>query len=193
MGSDAGRLVGYARVSASDTPASLDSQHRELSEAGCTTVFTDQPTGKLMDRPGMTQALEHVHEGDTLVVVELSRLGRYTAGVLELIDALDQRRVGFRVLNLGLDTTTPTGRLIVSVLSAISQLEIDLTRERVMSGLDKGRPRGRVGRPPALNELRRAHVVNLAGAGMPVSEIATLMNVTDSTIRRVLRVAGVTD
>lgn len=71
MGSDAGRLVGYARVSASDTPASLDSQHRELSEAGCTTVFTDQPTGKLMDRPGMTQALEHVHEGDTLVVVEL--------------------------------------------------------------------------------------------------------------------------
>lgn len=192
MSARVARLVGYARASATDDPDSLDLQVHELQAAGCAEVFTDQPAGRVGDRPALAQALEHLEEGDALVITELFRLGRYTAGVLELIDNLDKRGIGLHVLDLGLDTATPTGRQIVSVLSAVARLEIDLTRERVMAGLDTRRERGRIGRPPALNDLRRAHVINLAGSGMPVPQIAQLMSVTDSTIRRLLRAAGLT-
>lgn len=181
-----GMLVGYARVSTAEQ--SLDRQITELEAAGCARLFTDEgKSGRNMHRPGLARALDFVREGDSLVVQELSRLGRHTQGVLQLIGELEQRRVGFRVLNLGLDTATPTGQLIITVLAAVAQLEVDLTRERVMSGLAEARRQGRVGgRPPVLTELQRAHVIEQQQLGRSFADLALLMGVSERTIRRVV-------
>mgnify|MGYP000851690786 CR=1 FL=1 len=177
-------LIGYARVSTQDQ--SLDRQLTELTTVGCSRVFTDHGvSGSKMHRPGLDDALDYLRSGDTLVVVELSRLGRDALGVVALARELEDREVGLRILGLGLDTTTASGRLVLTILAAVAEMEKELLRERVQSGLAEARRQGRTGgRPPALTEEQKALAARLVGEGQRPSQVAQLLNVSTRTVQR---------
>ena len=180
-----GSVLGYARVSTSAQDPTR--QIEALSEAGCERIFTDHGvSGRKASRPEFDRMLDMLREGDVLVCVELSRLGRNTRATLALIEDLDARHVSLRILNMGLDTQTPTGRLLVSILAAVSTLEVELLQERVRSGLASAKKQGRIGgRPAALNPEQRVEVIRLHGEGRATAEIARLFGCSPRTIYRI--------
>jgi DNA invertase Pin-like site-specific DNA recombinase len=135
--------VGYARVSMDDQ--NLDLQHDALKEAGCDKVFEDVMSGAKADRPGLERALEQMRAGDVLIVWKLDRLGRSLKHLIEVVNDLDARGVGFISLTQQLDTTTPSGRLIFHIFGAMAQFEREVIRERTFAGLKAAKARGRVG------------------------------------------------
>jgi len=154
-------LIGYARISTPDQK--LDLQRDELKRAGCRKLFTDIVGGAKTDRPGRAEALAFARKGDTIVVWKLDRFGRSLVDLVQSVHELRDRHVGFRSLHESIDTTTSGGRLIFHVFSALAEFERDLIRERTMAGLSAARARGRHGgRPPVLDEKRRALLHSLA-------------------------------
>lgn len=153
-------FIGYARVSTSDQK--LDLQRDELKRAGCRKVFTDVASGA-RDRPGRAAALSYARKGDTVVVWKLDRFGRSLIDLVQTMQQLRDRRVGFRSLHESIDTTTSGGRLIFHVFSALAEFERDLIRERTMAGLAAARARGRKGgRKPVLNAEQEVLLRKLA-------------------------------
>src|SRR5947209_4396518 len=136
-------LIGYARVSTEDQTLHL--QVDALQSAGCTQIFRDTASGAKADRPGLTRALEHVREGDVLVVWRLDRLGRSLASLIELMTQLDGRGIGFKSLTEQIDTTTSGGKLIFHIFGALAEFERNLIHERTNAGLAASRARGRQG------------------------------------------------
>ena len=180
---DVGYAVGYARVSTSDQDAAL--QHDALTEAGCARIYTDSASGALAERPQLAAALDHLHPGDTLVVWRLDRLGRSLRHLIETVEQLEQRGVGFRSLRESIDTTTPGGRLVFHVFGALAEFERELIRERTMAGLAAARARGRVGgRPLAMTPAKLRQAKAMRGEGRSVSEIAEVIGVGRATIYR---------
>jgi DNA invertase Pin-like site-specific DNA recombinase len=135
-------LIGYARVSTLDQ--NLDLQLDALTAAGCEQSFTEKMSGANA-RPGLDEALAFLRSGDVLVVWKLDRLGRRTVQLLQLIDALKARGIGFKSLSNAIDTTTPEGMFIYRISSSFAELERNLARERTMAGLQVARARGRKG------------------------------------------------
>ena len=181
-----GTVLGYARVSRNDQE--LARQLDALDAAGCVRVFFDKGiSGARFDRPGLTEVLKYARAGDTLTVQSLDRLGRSTKGVLELAEQLEGSGIALRILNLGLDTSTPAGKLVLTVIAAIAELEREQLRERTLDGLAAARARGRVGgRPRALTEERRETVRSLYDNGSNFAEIARILLVSERTVRRAL-------
>ena len=144
-------LVGYARVSTQDQ--NLNLQIDALKKAGCEKIFTDKMSGAKA-RPGLDEALAFLRPGvgDALVVWKLDRLGRKTVKLIQLIEELKERGIGFKSLSNAIDTTTPEGMYIYRISSSFAELERDLARERTLAGLTAARARGRMGgRPRKLN------------------------------------------
>ena len=142
-------LIGYARVSTLEQ--NLDLQIDALQKAGCDKIFTDKMSGA-KTRPGLDEALAFLRPGDVLVVWKLDRLGRRTVKLIQLIEELKVRGIGFKSLSNAIDTTTPEGMFIYRISSSFAELERDLARERTMAGLTAARARGRSGgRPRKLN------------------------------------------
>jgi DNA invertase Pin-like site-specific DNA recombinase len=135
-------LIGYARVSTLDQ--NLDLQLDTLTTAGCEQIFTEKMSGANA-RPGLDEALAFLRSGDVLVVWKLDRLGRRTVQLLQLIEELKVRGIGFKSLSNAIDTTTPEGMFIYRISSSFAELERDLARERTMAGLQAARARGRKG------------------------------------------------
>lgn len=187
----AAMLLGYARVSITDQH--LERQRDALTAAGAQRIFEDTVSGAKRERPGLAQCVDVARPGDRIAVTELSRLGRRTSDLLALVDDLETRGIGLVVLGLALDTTTPTGRLIVSVLAACSQLERDLLRERTLDGLAAARKRGRVGgRPRSLTPEQVSLARELVVSGHSAVETARLLGgiCSERTIRRVVAEAS---
>jgi len=186
---DIGYAVGYARVSTGDQDAAL--QHDALTEAGCARIYTDAASGALADRPQLAAALDHLHPGDTLVVWRLDRLGRSLRHLIETIEALHDRGIGFRSLRESIDTTTPGGRLVFHVFGALAEFERELIRERTLAGLAAARARGRVGgRPLAMTPAKLRQAKAMRAEGRSVSEIAEVIGVGRATIYRHLSKSG---
>jgi DNA invertase Pin-like site-specific DNA recombinase len=137
-----GMRIGYARVSTDQQ--SLDPQTDPLTAAGCDRIFSDVMSGGKDNRPGLTDCLNFLREGDTLVVFKLDRLGRSIRHLVTTIDDLQKRGVGFESLQEKIDDS-PTGRLLLGVFSTIAEFERALIRERTMAGLRAAKARGRVG------------------------------------------------
>jgi DNA invertase Pin-like site-specific DNA recombinase len=147
-----GRLVGYARVSTDDQDLSL--QIDSLTGLGTKRddIFTDKTSGAKTDRPGLDSCLAELHQGDTLVVWRLDRLGRSMHHRVELIEELRDRGVGFRSVSDGLiDATSPSGELIFHIFFALAQFERRLIQERTKAGLASARARGRMGGRPTVD------------------------------------------
>lgn len=183
----AGSLIGYARVSTADQV--LDRQTDALEEVGCDRVFTDHGvSGTVASRPGLDACLEFLRPGDTLVVQSLDRLGRRTSELLRLVDQLAGDSVSLRILNLGIDTGTPAGHLLLTVAAALSQMEADVIRERTIQALTAARARGRVGgRPRSLSEEQARVAADWRAGGRSWTEIARLLGTSERTVRRHVR------
>jgi len=181
-------LIGYARVSTEDQ--NLDLQRDALTRAGCERIFSDKLSGARDGRPGLADALSHARAGDVLVVWKLDRLGRRTRSLLDLIDDLGRREVGFRSIDGGtpIDTTTAHGKFIFTLLSALAEMERDLIRERTNAGLAAARARGRSGgRRPKLVPKRIEHARRLlADRSTTITEVAASLGVDRTTLWRAL-------
>lgn len=182
-------LIGYARVSTPEQ--SLDRQHDELRAAGCSRVFSEAASGKRgAHRPEWDACLGHLRPGDALVVVELSRLGRNVGDLGRLLDHLDEQMVGLKILNLGIDTTTPAGRLVFTIIGAVAAMERELLVERTQSGLAAARARGRTGgrrrtfTPAQEREAQRLYDTKV----MSLDQIAAAIGASTSTVYRYLNV-----
>jgi DNA invertase Pin-like site-specific DNA recombinase len=144
-------LIGYARVSTVDQNLAL--QRDALTEAGCEKIFTEQISWAVTDRPALHDALEFARSGDTLTVWKLDRLARSMKQLIETIENLRVRGIGFRSLTEALDTTTAQGRLVFHMFGALAEFERSLIGERTQAGLAAACRTGRTGgRPPKLTE-----------------------------------------
>ncbi len=179
-------LIGYARVSTLDQTLAL--QQDALTKHGCERIFTDVASGSRSERPGLTEALEYVRTGDTLVVWRLDRLGRSLAHLIETVRLLDARGIGFRSLTEQIDTTTSGGKLIFHVFGALAEFERDLIRERTQAGLAAARARGRNGgRRKALSDRQVAMARKLyADKSNTVVDICKTLGVSRATLYRAL-------
>ncbi len=179
-------LIGYARVSTADQ--NLDLQHDALAAAGCEKVFEDKASGARDDRPGLRDALSHCRPGDVIVVYKLDRLGRTMRGLVELVADLAQRKIEFRSLSDGIDTTTTMGRFTFHLLGAIAEMERDLIRERTNAGLAAARARGRKGGRKAILTAKKLDAARalLQDRNRSVGEVAKQLGVGRTTLYRAL-------
>src|ERR671917_1025350 len=152
--------IGYARVSTEEQTLNL--QLDALKAAGCEQIFTDRVSGARAERPGLTNALGHLRDGDTLVVWRLDRLGRSLPHLIETVTALAARGVGFKSLTESIDTTSSGGKLIFHIFGALAEFERDLIRERTHAGLTAARARGKVGGRPRAEALNTPRQLALA-------------------------------
>ena len=179
-------LIGYARVSTHDQ--NLELQLDALKAAGCESVFEDKTSGTRAARPGLTQALEHVRKGDTLVVWRLDRLGRSLRHLIEVVAGLEQRGVGFRSLQESIDTTNSGGKLVFHVFGALAEFERDLIQERTRAGLAAARARGRKGgRPRKLTKAKTQLLYRLYDEREhTVAEICKILGISKPTLYKYL-------
>ena len=144
-------LIGYARISKADGSQSLDLQRDALREAGVSddAIYEDQASGQREDRPGLAAFLKAARQGDVIVVWRLDRLGRNLRHLVNLVQDLNDRDIGIRVLDgqgASIDTTTASGKLVFALFAALAEFERELIRERTLAGLASARARGRKGR-----------------------------------------------
>lgn len=181
-----GELLGYARVSTTDQDAAL--QIDALEAAGCYRVFVDTASGSLAQRPQLENLLDQLRPGDTLVVWKLDRLGRSIRHLIDQLQDLAARGIGFRSIQETIDTTSPGGRLVFHVFAALAEFERDLIRERTNAGLAAARARGRTGgRPSRLSADQVDTARQLYWAGqMTVTQIGDVLGVSRATVYRAL-------
>ena len=177
-------LIGYARVSTGEQ--NLDLQIDALQGAGCGKVFSDEASGVKAERPGLQGALDYLREGDTLVVWRLDRLGRSLKDLVQRVEDLHQRQVGFRSLQESIDTTSAGGKFQFHVFSALAEFERDLIRERTQAGLRAARARGRMGgRPKEMTPEKLEMAVRLMkDPEVPIGAICRTLGVSKSTLYR---------
>ena len=139
-------FIGYARVSTQDQNPEL--QLDALRQEGCEKIFTEKLSGARRDRPELKAALEYMRSDDTLVVWKLDRLARSLKQLIETVEDLEERGIGFSSLTEAIDTTTPSGKLVFHIFAALAEFERSIIRERTMAGLNAARERGRLGGRP---------------------------------------------
>jgi len=178
-------LIGYVRVSTATQDGAL--QEDALQRAGCDKIFSDQMSGAQSERPGLSESLAYLRDGDRLVVWKLDRLGRSLPHLISTVKDLGDRGVGFQSLTEGVDTSTPNGRLVFHIFGALAQFERDLIGERTSAGLLAAAARGRKGGRRAVvtpEKLARAKV--LIAEGFNVREAAGRIKVGKSALYRAL-------
>ena len=177
-------LIGYARVSTLDQ--NLDLQKDALKAAGCHTIFEDKISGTKTQRAGLEKATAALREGDVLVVWKLDRLGRSLKHLVETVQALQGRGVGFRSLQESLDTTTSGGKLVFHFFAALAEFERDVIRERTQAGLSAARARGRQGgRPKGRNTSKQLAAQALSqDKSRPVGEICRMLGISRTSYYR---------
>lgn len=174
---------GYARVSTEQQ--NLDRQLDMLTQYGVDYIFNEKMTGTKRDRPELNKLLDRLMAGDTIVVESLSRLGRSTKDLIELVELFEKKQVHLVSLKEQIDTSTPAGKLLFTLMSAIAQFERDVIAERTREGLNAARARGRIGGRPRTNEQKVRQAVKLYQTGQySVREIEELTGVKKSTLYR---------
>jgi DNA invertase Pin-like site-specific DNA recombinase len=185
-------LVGYGRTSTVEQEAGLEAQDRDLRAAGCEKVLAER-VSSVAKRDQLDAALDCVREGDALVVTKPDRLARSTADLLAIVACLERKDVALRVLSMGgqsLDTSTPTGKLMLTMLGAVAEFERNLMLERQREGIAKAKADGAYkGRVPTAarqaGEVRKLHA-----EGMKPAEIAARLGIGRSSVYRALEGAA---
>jgi DNA invertase Pin-like site-specific DNA recombinase len=175
---------GYARVSTSGQD--LVAQEAELMAAGAAKVFKEKVSGAKTDRAELAKALRRLEPGDVLIVSRLDRLARSTRDLLNIVAAIAEREAGFRSLkDTWADTTTPHGRLMLTVLGGLAEFERELIRARTGEGRKRAKARGvRFGRPAALTPHQRHEAIRRLANGEAQADVARTFNVSQATISR---------
>jgi DNA invertase Pin-like site-specific DNA recombinase len=177
-------IYGYARVSTDGQ--SLDAQVKQLCAAGAEKVFRETASGAQTDRAQLRRAIGQLAEGDVLTVTRLDRLARSTRDLLNTLDTITKAGAGFRSLgDTWADTTTPHGRLMLTVLGGLAEFERELIRARTSEGRERAKARGvKMGRKPKLTAHQKREAIKRRDAGEPMREIARSYAVSHSTISR---------
>lgn len=185
-------LIGYARVSTDDQ--TLDLQRAGLKAAGCGRVFEEKVSGAQRARPELARLLEQLREEDVIVVTRLDRLARSTRDLLDIAEQLREVGAGLRSLaEPWADTTSPAGRMILTVFAGIAEFERALINERTGSGRIAARARGvRFGRPPKLTADQIAVGRQLIEGGSSAREAALILNCHPATLYRAFATDGTT-
>ncbi len=184
------KLIGYARVST--RPQSTDRQISDLLTAGVRRddLYVDQGvSGARASRPQFDRALDALEAGDTLVITTLDRLGRSTQNMLDFAQALRDRGAGLRVLNLGggdVDTATPMGSMLFTIMAALAQMEHDIKRERIIDSISKRRAAGKDlgGRPRRVTDSQVRSAMRLVESGEPAAQVARDFGMSRATFYR---------
>jgi DNA invertase Pin-like site-specific DNA recombinase len=179
-------LIGYARVSTEDQNLAL--QRSALKAAGCKRIFEEKVTGANRDRPQLVRMLDQLRAGDVVVVSRLDRLARSTRDLLELAEQLNKAEAGLRSLHEPwADTTSPAGRMVLTIFAGVAEFERELIHERTRSGRVAAKTRGvRFGRPPKLSADQIGLAKRLIGEGTSIPGAAKILNVHRATLYRAL-------
>jgi DNA invertase Pin-like site-specific DNA recombinase len=180
---------GYARVSTNGQD--LGSQEAELIAAGAVKVFKEKVSGAKTDRAELAKLIRRLEAGDVLVVTRLDRLARSTRDLLNIVAAIAEREAGFRSLkDTWADTTTPHGRLMLTVLGGLAEFERELIRARTGDGRTRAKARGvRFGRPTVLTPHQRAEALQRLAQGEAQADLARSYGVSQATISRLAAAA----
>jgi len=180
-------FVGYARVSTQDQNPYL--QEDALRKAGCDRVFIEKAGGAKAARPQLTEALNYMRQGDTLVVWRLDRLGRSLKQLVGAINMFNENSIGFISLKENIDTTTTGGKLVFHIFAALAEFERDVIRERTQAGLAAARARGRLGGRPRIMDQKKVDLArSLYKEGkLTVEEICNMIHVSRATFYRYVR------
>lgn len=181
--------IGYARVSTARQGQSLDTQHEALINAGCDPdhLYSDTISGAKWSRPGLTEALEYMRPGDTLVVTRLDRLGRNLHETVTTIADLAERDINVQVLDPALDTSRSADKVVVNVMASLAEWERELLVERTREGVAHARAQGRVAGPkPKLTDEQARPTRQLVDGGESVSSVARSFGVSRQTVYRAL-------
>ena len=184
------KLIGYARVSTRQQ--SVDRQEADLIGAGVRRddLYVDRGvSGARASRPQFDSALAALEAGDTLVITTLDRLGRSTQNMLAFADELRSRGAGLRVLNLGggdVDTSTPMGSMLFTIMAALAQMEHEIKRERVVDSIAKRRAAGHSlgGRPQRITDSQIKSALQLVAAGTPAAQVVRDLGMSRATFYR---------
>lgn len=176
-------IIGYARVSKEEQI--LDRQIDQLTEYGIERIIQEKYTGTKKDRPGMEQLMQTIRSGDTVVVESISRVGRNTLDILNLLQHLEKENVEFISLKEKMDTSTPTGKAMLQMMSVIAELERNLLAERVKEGIHASRRLGKaIGRPKIPQEKLNLAMRMYKSGEYSIKEILESNTISQGTLYR---------
>lgn len=175
--------VGYARVSKLEQD--LELQIQALQNYGCEKIFTDKMSGAKAQRPGFDAALNHLREGDILVVWKLDRLGRTMKGLIDLVENLDKQKIDICSITDNINTKGAAGRFFFHIMAAFAVMERELNRERTRAGLEVARRAGKKGGRPKIMTQKKINVAKkLLNDGMTIKDISQILGVSIPTLYR---------
>ena len=174
--------IGYARVST--TGQSLDAQLAAMQ--GCDKIFQEKESGAKANRPQLTLMLDYARQGDTITVTKLCRLARNTKHLLEIVEYLDGKGVSLVVLNIGIDTNSPTGRLMLTMIGAVASFERELLLERQAEGIAIAKAKGKYKGRKATAMVQSEQVLKLVKEGESKKMVSKRLGVSISSIYRIL-------
>ena len=180
-------LVGYARTSTIEQEAGLEAQLRDLLSQGCEKIFQEQ-VSSVAKRGELDTCLEFLREGDALVVTRLDRLARSVPNLIQIIGKLEDKKVGLKILDLGIDTQSPQGRLVVTLLGAIAEFERALMLEQQREGIARARKDGRYKGRKATAMAKATQIKDLKDSGVGPKAIAEIVGVSRASVYRALRI-----
>lgn len=180
--------VGYARTSTIEQIAGIEAQVRDLLAAGCEEkhIFQEHASA-VKERDGLEKALAFVREGDTLIVTKLDRLARSVPDLYRIVDILKEKNVNLQILSLGIDTATPAGKVMLTMMGAFAEFEREIMLERQREGIEKARLEGKYkGRKPLPTEIEHAVGVYLE-TGVSKIWIAKKLNIGEASVYRIAK------
>jgi len=182
-------LVGYARTSTLHQAAGLDAQQRQLKALGVDKIFAER-VSSVDARAQLDAALDYVREGDSFIVTKLDRLARSVAHLCRIVETLKRKKVRLRILDIGVDTGTPSGRLFLNMLGSIAQFEREIMLERQKDGIAAAQAAGRYrGRKPTAR-TKAPEIKKLFAEGVAKAEIARRLKIGERSVYRMLQEEG---
>jgi DNA invertase Pin-like site-specific DNA recombinase len=182
-------LIGYARTSAVDQKAGLEAQLAELKAVGVEELFVEQ-VSSVQRREELEKALKFIRKGDSLVVSKLDRLARSVPDLVRIIATLEEKQATLRIVVMNLDTSTPTGRLLLNLVGSVAQFEREIMLERQREGVAKAKAEGKYrGRAPTAR-AKSADVIGKFKADERPTDIAKSVGIGRASVYRILNEAG---
>ncbi len=176
-------LIGYARVSTNDQ--NLDLQKNILEDHGCKKIFEDVMSGIKNERPGLLKLMEHLREGDTLVVLKLDRLGRSVKNLIDFVNELENKKVNLKSISDKIDTSTPMGKFFFHMMASLAEMEREILVERTKLGLNAAKIRGSIlGRKRKMTDSKIESAKKLMLSGISAKEVAKNLNISVPTLYR---------
>lgn len=178
-------VIGYARTST--TEQHIQPQVEALKAAGCDRIYQEQRSGVDAARPELAAMLDYCRQGDVIVCTKLDRVGRSTKHLLEVVEGLQTKGVAFRCLNNNLDTATPTGKLMLTMLAAVATFEREIMLERQREGIQAAKEAGKYKGRKATARAQAETVMELLGQGLTRQAVADRLGIGIASVYRIAK------